>query len=305
MLKKQSINQSFLADFSLVIMVMIWGSTFIFIKQSLTSIDPVAMLVYRFGGAALLLAPVCLAVRKSLFKDFKKGFVAGFFLWLIYLPQNFGMLHTSASNSGFITALFVVFVPPFSILFFKSWPKFQRVAASWVALTGLWFLTGGIQHMNRGDWITIISAVAVAFYVLFADRFLKTKTHPLTFTFQQFAVVCVLSLVWLLVFDLPVAVTNISTWWVILYLGLFATVLCFIVYSYAQRLISPTKAAIIFSLEPVFAAGCAWYFGHESLNAVQIFGGFLIVLAMVVSEVPLENVSWFRNFRERARVREF
>lgn len=273
-----------------MLMVVIWGSTFIVIKQSLEFVDPVVMLVYRFGLAAAVTLGIVLIQKKNPFVKFKQGMIVGFLLWLIYISQNIGMQYTSASNSGFITALFVAFVPLVQILFFGQRPAAMRLLAALISLVGLWFLTGGFQNLNKGDAITLIGPVAFAFYMIINDRYLKTDADPLVIAFQQFFAVAALSLVFVLVTRRPWAMDLAKAGGAILYLALFGTVLTFTVYNYVQRISTPMKVALILVMEPVFAALFAHYFGGETFFGLQIFGGALIILAMLLSEIKFKGV---------------
>lgn len=282
-------QKALIADLMLILMVVIWGSTFFMIKEHIRFVDPVGMLVYRFGAAAAVLAGFLLFKRRPLWRGLLPGFTAGFWLGLIYLSQNIGMVYTSASNSGFITALFVVFTPLFSIVCFRQRPAPLRLMAAGLSVAGLWFLTGGFSGMNRGDWITLIAPVAGAFYVLFCDRYLKRGLDPLVFCFHQFLAVAGLSLVWMVLFKAPFQITSPATYWVIAYLTVFATLITFLVYAYVQRIATPMKCALIFALEPVFAALFAGLFGGETFSMGQVFGGFLIVVALIVAEIPVKK----------------
>lgn len=279
-----------LADLSLILMVVIWGSTFFMIKDHINNVDPVGMLVYRFFIAAAVTFLIVIAQKKNPFKNFHQGLHVGIYLWLMYASQNLGMVETSASNSGFITALFVAFVPVFSITIYKRWPGTMRLFAALLSLVGLWFLTGGFSGLNRGDLITLIAPVAVAIYVLVSDDFLKNGTDPMVLSFQQFFVTGVLSLVYMLVLGKSFEVKTEATWGVILYLSLVATVITFIVYNYVQRISTPMKVTLIFALEPVFAAFFAYVFGGERFSSTQMVGGGLIVLAMILSELKIRKL---------------
>lgn len=277
-----------MADMLLVLMVVIWGSTFFMVKLVITDIDPVGMLFYRFMSAALVLAGILVFKKKSLFDNFVGGAVVGLCLWSIYVPQNIGMQYTTASNSGLITSLYVAFMPLFA-KFFKIKISALRIFSCLVAMLGLWLLTGGFHLMNRGDVITLVAPVAVAFFVLFTDLYLRKGGHPLVLCFQQFFVTGLLSLVWMLVFGSSFAVQTDQALWVLAYLSVFATVVTFGVYSYVQKISSPIKVALIFALEPVFASLFAYWFGGERLTFLQVIGGVLIVLAVIISEVKFQN----------------
>src|SRR5258708_14696813 len=95
----------------LLISTSIWGSTFFVIKDTLNGINPVTLVAYRFGIAAIIFAVIVYLKKDKFWAHAKHGFILGIFVWTIYLSQTFGLQYTTASNSGFITGLFIVFVP--------------------------------------------------------------------------------------------------------------------------------------------------------------------------------------------------
>ena len=156
-----------LADIGLVTVTIFWGSTFIISKLLLEEIPLVTYLIIRLNLAAILLSLYVLRFRK----EFKRqtlyhGIVLGFFLFLSYLFQMWGIKYTSASNAGFITGLNVVFVPLFSIIFFGDHPKKASIIGVIFATFGLYFLSGGdFSALTKGDWLVFVCAVTVTFHV--------------------------------------------------------------------------------------------------------------------------------------------
>ncbi|EKD50859.1 MAG: drug/metabolite transporter (DMT) superfamily permease, partial [uncultured bacterium] len=278
-------HQIIIGDFALICMTVIWGSTFFVVKDQLRFIDPVTMVFYRFAAASLILGLYLFFRRIPLFHNWRRGLIVGFWLWVIYVAQNIGMLYTTASNSGFITALNIVFVPILSLMMFRHMPSKTRILASCVSVTGMWLLTGGLHGMNCGDVITLFSALACAFYVLYSDKYLKQGMSPVVLCFQSLFVVFVLSFVWMVVLQRPFELNPSRTLGALLYLTLVATVLAFTVNLYVQKISTPMRVTLIYASEPVFAALFACYFLGESLNRVQWLGGGLIVLAMMLSEL--------------------
>jgi drug/metabolite transporter (DMT)-like permease len=123
-------------------------------------------------------------------------------------------------------------------------------------------------------------------YILVADKLLKENGDPLLLNFQQFSAVTVLSLVVILAFRLPVAVGNQQVWLSIGYLAFFATIIATGIQFTAQKKLSPSVTAILLSTESVFSAFFSWAIGHESLGKMQLFGGFIIFIAAVISQLP-------------------
>lgn len=282
---RPSNKRSLLADTGLLYAAAIWGSTFFIVKAALSEIDPVVLVAYRFALAALIMAGYLLISNRSLWRDLHQGIILGVMLWLIYAPQTIGLKFTTASNSGFITGLFVVFVPILALIFFRKKIKPLEYAAVGLSLIGLWLLTGGIHGMNFGDAITLITAVAYALHVLYADRYAKAGLDPFVLSFQQFLVVALLSFISALIFDLPFTFGSVGTIGIIVFLTIFPTVSAFVIQLVAQRHTAAIRVSLIFALEPVFAAIFAWTLGGEDFVAQRAVGGLLIFCAMITAEL--------------------
>lgn len=284
-LKSHKIGKG-LADIGLLYVVAAWGSTFFIVKGALDSIDPIILIGYRCMLAALILGAILLYKREKIFANAKQGLILGLVMWLVFVPQTVGLSYTTASSAGFITGLFIVFVPIFSFIFYRKRPTILAFLAVAVALAGLWVLTGGLKSFNFGDFLILLSAVAAAWQILIIDKYVKSKASSLVLAFQQFFFVGLFSLASGLALNLPFSVNSTGTWWAILFLAIFATLLANVVRMYAQKYSTPLRVSLIFTLEPVFAAVFAWWLGGEMFTISAAIGGALIVLAMVISELP-------------------
>jgi drug/metabolite transporter (DMT)-like permease len=282
-------RKTLLADLGLFYAAFIWGSTFIIVKSSVESFSPVLLVGLRFTLAAIFMLFPILILKKKLFSNIKQGLILGFFLWLLYISQTIGLKYTSASNSGFITGLFILFVPILGFLFFRIHPRINKLIAVIVSLIGLWILTGGIVNMNLGDLLTLLTAFAYAMQLLFADRLSKRNMDPYTLNFQQFLVTGVLSLVISIFQGFSFSVDNSKVLFSIIFLAIFPTFSAFLIQLKAQKFTSPTKVALIFALEPVFAAIFAWTFGNEEFIWTKAVGGLLIFLGMILSEIKFSR----------------
>jgi len=278
-----------LANVGLLYAAAIWGTTFVVVKDSLDNIDPVVLVGYRFSLAALLLGIYLVAKGKPLFANFKVGAFLGFFLWALYVPQTIGLGFTTASNSAFITGLFVAFVPVFSMIIFKRRPAMKDFLAVLVSIIGLYFLTGGLIESNRGDLLTLITAMMYALHILFIDRYAK-ELDPYVMAFQQFLFVGLLSLLVSVFFGLPFSIGSTGTVYAVLFLAIFPTFTAFVIQMVAQKIVLPVRVSLIFAMEPVFAAAFAWTFGGESFDGFRAVGGLLVVMAMIVSVLPSKVV---------------
>lgn len=275
------------AQAGLLYSAAIWGSTFFLVKSALNHISPLALIAYRFLIAAFLVFIFLKIKKKKLFKDAGKGLILGIILWMVYFPQTLGLKFTTASNSGFITGLFILFVPIAGWLLFKRIPERNKIISVVLALTGLWILTGGPGKINYGDALTLITAVAYALHILYVGKYMAGGADPYILTFQQFLFVGVFSFFGSFVTGGGLSWSVDSVWWIVVFLAVFPTLSAFLIQMVSQKFTSPLRVAIIFSLEPVFAAIFAWTIGGERFALHRGIGGLIIVAAILVSELPV------------------
>ena len=272
-----------LADIGLVYCAAIWGSTFILVKGALGAVNPVAMVAIRFLIAAALLLPWVLK-RKDLKVHMREGFFLSVILALLYISQTVGLLYTTASNSGFITGLFIIFIPAFLFLFRKERPtRFQSLSAV-LALSGMWLLTGGVRGFNLGDALALVAAASYAGHLIVTDKFVKADADPVMLAFHQFWMTSLIAFAMSVLMGYPLGVAGFNGWAVIVFLAAFPTLSAFYIQMLAQKSSTPFKVGLIFTLEPVFAAVFAWSFGGEHFVPLKAAGGFLIVLGMIIGE---------------------
>lgn len=280
-----------LANLGLFYAALIWGSTFFIVKGALAGVDPIMLVAYRFLLAGLLMYVYLLMTGRSLFKDFKEGLILALILWFLYVPQTIGLGYTKASNSGFITGLFVAFVPVFMRLILKRKPTRWEIVAAFLSLIGLWILTGGLTDVNFGDILTLGAAVTYALHVLYTDKFMKNGLDPYIISTQQFFIIGLISLVVGFVFGLPFEVHGSQVIWTIVFLAVFPTLSAFLIQAVAQKFATPMKVCLIFAFEPVFAALFAWTLGGEEFILTSALGGLLIAAALAISGIPEKSKS--------------
>lgn len=275
--------QRWLADLGLFYSAAIWGSTFFIVKWTLDYVEPFMLVALRFLLAAIVMMLLLVGQRKIPVSNFRSGFILGIPLCILYVFQTIGLKYTTAANSGFITGLFVAFVPLFQLLFYKPPPRAVGLIAAVVSLSGLWVLSGGLAQINLGDIFTLVAAMAYAAHILIADRKIAGGSDPYLLSFQQFAIVGLISLSLA-----PIGGQNHTTFdnkalWAIVFLALFPTLSAFLIQLLAQKVVSPVRVSLIFAFEPVFAGIFAWTLGDEAFTGRQAVGGVLIFVGMVIS----------------------
>ncbi|MFH1700145.1 MAG: DMT family transporter [Candidatus Zixiibacteriota bacterium] len=278
--------KSAFAGAGLIYSAAIWGSTFFIVKDALSGVDPVIMVAYRFLLAGIILLPFLAVTKRNVLKNLRQGFILALALWLLYVLQTIGLKYTTASNSGFITGLFVAFIPVFNFVIFGRKSKFMESLAVILSLLGLWVLTGGLRDINTGDILTVGAAVMYALHVLVADKYMKSGSDAFVLSCQQFLLMGIFSVITGIIFDLPFTITGSKIGGVIVFLAIFPTLSAFVIQLLSQKLVAPLKVSLIFATEPVFVALFAWTLGGETPILYRALGGVLIFISLIVSGLP-------------------
>ena len=209
--------------------------------------------------------------------------VAGFLLFLGSAFQQAGMVYTTAGNAGFITSLYVVLVP---IALFFVWgekPHWMSIAAVGLAGVGAFLLsTGGRFEVKAGDALELLGALFWTFHVIVLGKF-ASKFEAMSFSVGQLFVCAILN-IGIGLFAEPMMSFNWPLMFAIAYTALFSLGLCYTLQVWAQRHTPPADAALILSLESVFAVISGWLILNERLVLIQIFGCVLIFIAVVLSQ---------------------
>ncbi len=266
---------------ALLLSTIIWGATFPATKIALDQLPPFTFLFLRFllGVALVFVALWLLRTRLRLTKDLlRMSAVATVFLFLGYAAQTVGLRSTTASNSAFLTALYVIFVPLFLMRF--EWRTWVSVA---LAVTGLWFLVKPSMAMNVGDVWSLGCAAAFALHIICLERYTRRADPALLLVWQMLFVLIPIAPAMML--EHPTAeMLRPST---ALLVGLavnggLATV-AFGIQVWAQQIVPAQRVALIFSLEPAYAAWLAWYYLGEQLGPHGWVGSGLILTAVLLS----------------------
>lgn len=285
------------ADISLLFITLVWGTTFVLVQNAISSLEPFSFNGIRFFAATLLLI-IWLVIfeRKQLKKLDKKlllsGFFLGFWLFLGYATQTIGLLYTTSSKAGFITGLSVVFVPLFSMIFLKQTLGKNAIVGVFIATIGLFLLTAtDISTLNIGDVFVFICAIAFAMQIIVTGKY-SEKYPTLLLTTIQLSTVAILSLISSFLFEdwrnilNPTIIFSKEVFIAIIITSIFATALAFLVQTKFQKYTTTTRVALIFALEPVFAAITGYFWAHDHLTYSALLGCLFIFLGMIFAELP-------------------
>ena len=296
------VSRSFKAHALLILISLIWGANFVIIKYCLADISPLFLNAIRMTLAAVILAIVFRRELRGIgWSAIFASCVVGVFLYLGNELQTTGLVYTTPSKSAFLTGVAIVLVPLFLWLFWRRPVNGATGGGVVLAFAGLYLLTVpagsslNLQTMNRGDLLTLLSAVVFAFQIIFLGRFTQVHSWQLI-TVLQVAVTAVLMIA-------TVPAERVSVTWTpgviagILVTSLFSLAFAFATQAWAQQFTPPTHTARIFSTEPVFAWLISFLFLGERLGlragigAVLILAGVLIAAekdAMQAAEAPPE-----------------
>ncbi|KIX11716.1 DMT family transporter [Dethiosulfatarculus sandiegensis] len=276
------------ADLALVGVGLFWGSSFAVIKDALNETTPANLLFMRFFLAWLVLLPLAWVKRGQFGTPMlKSGLICGSFLFLAFMTQAQGLAFTTASKSGFITGLNVVLVPLLTVLVLRKSPSPAAMLGAVVAFCGLFFLSnsgGEMGSFNVGDALTLACAFFCAGHIISLGRFAPGR-DSFCLAFMQFSVVALGGLIWAMATGELNFNLSGPALWATIYLGLTCTILGFWGQTWAQAYTSPTRTAIIFTLEPGFGALFSYLWLGEELGLTGVLGGLLIITGIILAEV--------------------
>ena len=280
-------NYKFLAQLGMVLTTMIWGVTFVMVKDALNDATPFMFAALRFGLSFVL---ACIYVNKGIkdisFNGLVGGLVCGFCLYVGYAFQNYGLIETTPSKSAFITSVSVILVPVILVAFRIKSVHLRIWVATFLAIVGLYILlnpAGG--EFNIGDILTFGCAVSFAVHVILQDYYLSKGVHVSHLLLTQLMFITVFSCLSVCVFEDLSLIMSDRLINAILVTGVLATFIALFIMVWAQTILSPGQTAILLSLEPVFAALFSTIFAGEILGLHGWIGGSVIVFAVLSLEL--------------------
>ncbi|RFU61677.1 DMT family transporter [Bacillus sp. V59.32b] len=293
-------RNSSLSDSTLLFVVFIWGATFVMVQNAISSLEPFSFNAVRFFAAFLLLVIWYLLFSRNRRTNWDKGLLVsgvklGIWLFLGYAFQTFGLLSTTPSKAGFITGLSVVLVPLFSMMLLKKKPSRNALLGVLAATIGLYLMTVvESSSLSSGDFLVFLCAISFAMQIIMTAKF--AGNYPaLPLTIVQIFTVALLSFMFAMVFeDLSIVLNSEvmfrrDVWTALLVTSSLATAFAFLAQTYFQAYTSPTRVAVIFAMEPVFAALTSYFWIGEKLTYVTIIGCLFIFMGMILAELPQKS----------------
>jgi drug/metabolite transporter (DMT)-like permease len=291
-------NQRLRADLTLLFVASIWGSAFVAQRLAAAEVGVFLFNGLRFILAALILLPLALRQKQStrLWKgrDFWLVGLLGLLLACGAAFQQWGLRYTTAGNAGFVTGLYVVIIPFVLALGWRQAPRAAIWLASALAAAGLFLLsTGGSLKMNPGDVLELAGAFVWAFHVILLSRLVQ-RLEILSLSIVQYMVCGLLSLLLSFWVESGPWVGSLNGWLAVFYTGLFSVGLGYTLQAVGQRYAPPADAAILLSMESVFAALFGWWILGEALTGVQLLGCAMMFAGILLAQLhprPAYNAS--------------
>mmetsp|Transcript_18693 Transcript_18693/g.31115 ORF Transcript_18693/g.31115 Transcript_18693/m.31115 type:complete len:425 (-) Transcript_18693:451-1725(-) len=275
------------SPFSLALLnfvAIIWGSQHAVIKSSLETLSPGVVNLSRFVLGALMFSPFITLDSAT----WLAGTELGLYTFAGYAFQAVGLQYTTASRSAFLLYLNVKLVPILSGFLFGKKIELNTWVSAAIALTGTLLLAYDGQAPNVGDAWSIAAALASALFIIRLEKYSSKFSAP-SLNFASLSVVAILSAIWVALIDQPAHIQAVlddlsHAWQPVLYLGVVTTALSNLIQTIGQRSVSAEKAAIIYSLDPVYGALFSYWLLDERLGAQGVLGAILIMVAAGVTQ---------------------
>ena len=272
---------------------IIWGSSFVIVKDVTNSMPPAWILVVRFTAAAIIMAVAFLKYRELYFERSHVGFglLFGLAMFLAYYTQTIGITDTTPGKNAFLTGTYCVIVPFLAWVLVRRRPNRYNIVAAVLCIVGIGFISlDGSLTMRFGDAMTLVCAVFYALHIILVSQFAQGR-NIYVLTMWQFVGVAICSLIVGGLFE-PMpdwAAVPMDCWISLAYLAVACTTVALLFQNIGQAHLPPASAALLLSLESVFGVAFSVALGAETLTLRIVFGFALVFVAIIVSEVLPER----------------
>lgn len=280
---------------SILLATIIWGSTFVAQSVGVETVGPFTFLAVRCILAVVFLLAVLFLCNgkntKTILLDpllWKAGGICGVALFVATALQQVGLIYTTASKGGFITAMYILLVPIFG-LFWKKKPSKMVWVSVLIAAVGLYLISGaGFTAINIGDILMLLCAVAFAIQILIMDC-IPDRLNSIALNMVQSLVCAGISAIVALCFEQWDLNSILSCWLPISYAGVLSMGVAYTLQIVGQKSLDATPASLLMSFESVFAAISAWLILHESFSLTEGIGCILVFTGIILSQIPFKS----------------
>ena len=269
----------------LLLVTVVWGLTFPVLKVATAQLSGVEVTALRFLIAAACMGPFVRGIPLQTWRD---GLILGVLALTSMVAQAYGLQFISANRSAFLTSLNVLMVPLIGLALGVR-PGWMVFFAAAVACAGVGLMSFDVQGDFWADLATLAAALAYALYTILMSSHAKNH-RPAQLATAQIACMALLGALWMLVDSgaprvllLP-GLVEAEVWWGLLFLGAVASAATFFLQAMAQSHVSAPQAAIIYAMEPVFAAAFGWWYISEQMTPMALLGGALVIAAVILSQ---------------------
>ncbi|MCT4605648.1 MAG: DMT family transporter [Marinisporobacter sp.] len=278
------------AEIIMIVIVAMWGLSFSLTKPILKNIEVFNFMALRFliGGGVLCGILLLLGKLKVKREQLIGGMITGAVLFLSFIFHTIGLKYTTVAKNAFIVGSSVVFVPFIATYIRKQKQPIFVWIGTYLAILGLALVTleGKQGGINFGDVMTLVGSIIMAYYVILVEEYV-TKYDATVIAAIQISVVGILSLIASLVIEEPTMDLSSEGWKGMLFLGIVCTSLAYLMANIAQKYVPATSMALIYTLEPIFAALFGWLFLSERIGIQAVIGAILIVISVAMPNMDV------------------
>lgn len=294
-MKSKNIFQEVIHTLILLLAAFVWGMAFPFQSIGARYLSGWSFLAIRSWLSVIVMLPAVLIIergkghtKESRKTDITAGVCGGIFLCLASGLQQIGIAYTTAAKSGFITALYVIFVPIFSLIMFRKKQPWKLWISVVLCVTGLYFLCmkDGFAGLSEGDIMTLICAMLFAGQILTVSHFVK-RVGAVKLTFVQFVVEAIMATVLMLISEQPTLTGIYRAMPALLYAGIMSSAVGYSLQAIGQKGLNPAVASLAMCMESVFSVIGGIFILHEIPSAREAFGCVLMFAAIVLAELPM------------------
>lgn len=281
-------NKSALGKLALFSIALIWGTSFVIMKNVLDGVPVLWLIAFRFVLSSIILFAIVGRKIRSVSRECLKGSVIlGLLLGFAYIVQTFGLYYTTPGKNAFLTGTYCVLTPFASWLLYRTRPTLKNLLAAVVCLAGIGCVTldSGFSSVNIGDILTLMCGIIYALQIAVMAKYVSTG-DSISISAIEFGTAGLLCLILALFFQKPPESIPAGSLLNLLYLAVVCTCLCFLLQTWGMKYAPPATAAILMSLESVFGVVTSVIFYNEKLTPVLLLGFALIFFAVVYNELP-------------------